>query len=97
MDLKLIKNYLRVDFDDDDDLIQLLSDGAQIKIEEATGKDFDATNKLHQIAALKIIAVNYEVRDGIIDKKSLLVPRFIESDLFKIKYSGAKNGEKNKS
>ncbi|MGL4761116.1 MAG: head-tail connector protein [Sarcina sp.] len=95
MDLDLIKSYLRVDFNDDNDLIQLLYDAAQIKIEDATGKIFDKTNKLHQIVALKIIAVNYEVRDGIVDKKSLLVPRFIESDLFKIKYSGVLNGQKN--
>ena len=95
MDLDLIKSYLRVDFDEEDDLIQLLYDGAQMKIEDATGKVFDGTNKLHQIAALKIIAINYKVRDGIIDKKSLIVPRFVDSDLFKIKYSGDSNGQKN--
>lgn len=87
MDLQLVKNFLRVDFTDDDKLIELLILGAIAKMEEATGKTFNKDNPLHTVVCLKIISINYKVRDGVIDKKSLLIPRFIESDLFKIKYS----------
>lgn len=87
LDLNVTKSFLRVDFDDDDLLITMLIEAAENYIYEATGKTFDSSNKLAQLAALKIITLNYSERSGIIDKKSLIIPRFIDSDLFKLKYS----------
>ena len=90
MDLETVKGYIRVDFDDDNILIQTLIDAAIENVEASTGVKFNINSALYRLVILKIIAVNYNNRDGIIDKKSLVLPRFINSDLFKIKYSKEK-------
>lgn len=86
LDLETTKNFLRVDFDEDDMLINILIDGAVETILNATGVVYDNTCKLAQIVALKIISINYNNRDSIIDKRSMIIPNFIENDLFRLKY-----------
>lgn len=84
--LDFAKQFLKVDFDDEDILIQLLIEGAVETIENATGKTFDSSCKLAVICALKIISFNFENRNSVIDKKSTLIPNFISDDLFRLKH-----------
>lgn len=86
LDLETTKNFLRIDYDDDDILINILIDGAVETIFNATGVMYDNNCKLAQIVALKIISINYNNRDSIIDKRSMIIPKFIENDLFRLKY-----------
>lgn len=85
--LELAKQFLKVDFEDEDTLIQILINSAEETIENATGKRFDNTYSLAVICALKIISFNYENRNSVIDKRSMLIPNFISDDLFRLKYS----------
>lgn len=84
--LDFAKEFLKVDFDDEDMLIQLLIDSSIETIENATGKTFDSSCKLAVICALKIISFNFENRNSVIDKKSTLIPNFISDDLFRLKH-----------
>lgn len=85
--LDLAKQFLKVDFEDEDSLIQLLINSAEETIENATGKTFDNSCKLAIICALKIISFNYENRNSVIDKRRMLIPNFISDDLFRLKHS----------
>lgn len=85
--LDLAKQFLKVDFEDEDTLIQLLIQSAEEIIENATGKKFDSSCSLAVICALKIISFNFENRNSVIDKRSMLIPNFISDDLFRLKYS----------
>jgi uncharacterized phage protein (predicted DNA packaging) len=57
------KNFLRVDFTDDDVLIQTLINAAQAYITTATGKVFDSTNPLAQTVCFMLIAEWYANRE----------------------------------
>lgn len=94
MELDIVKNYLRIDFDDDNELLEELIDYAAEFIKQRTGRTFDASNNIYKLLSLKIISLNYKQRDSIIDKKSFMIPRYIDSDLFLLKYSGGNNGVK---
>jgi len=65
--LEEAKSYLRVDFDDEDDLITRLIDSAQklcmsiARID--TSEDFEATGEAGRIATLYTIAYLYEHRE----------------------------------
>ncbi len=61
MELEYIKNFLKVDFDDDDQIIMLLSETAEKYIEAATGK-CDYTDPRVKLLALVIITELYEKR-----------------------------------
>lgn len=61
MELEYIKNFLKVDFDDDDQTITLLSETAEKYIEAATGK-CDYSDPRVKLLALVIITELYEKR-----------------------------------
>lgn len=56
-----IKNYLRVDFNDDDVLINLMIDTGKRYITDAVGK-FDESNPRHNMILLAVVAHLYENR-----------------------------------
>ena len=91
LSLDLVKQYLKIDVDEEDDLLKLLIRYADAVILEKTGVVVDSSNVIVQIALLKIIEFNYKHRDSVIDKKSFIIPRYIDMDLFLIKY-GDSNG-----
>ena len=88
IDLETVKSYLRIDFDDDDKLLQLLIDYACNEVAIKTGKTYYlmGSYKIPIMAIIKIVSFNYEHRDSIIDKKSFIIPRYLEKDLFLLKY-----------
>lgn len=56
-----VKNYLRVDFNDDDMLIYVMIDTAKQYISDAVGK-FDENNPKHNMILLAVVAHLYENR-----------------------------------
>ncbi len=69
MDLDEVKNFLRVDFDDDDTYIQLLIDGAKEYIINAIGF-FDNSIARMRILLLLLVGYMYESRSYMIENKS---------------------------
>lgn len=67
MELEYIKSFLKVDFDDDDEMIQLLSDVAAKYIEAATGK-FNYSDPRVKLLALVIITELCEKRSFSVEK-----------------------------
>lgn len=67
MELEYIKGFLKVDFDDDDEIIQLLSETAKRYIESAVGK-CDYSDPRVKVLALVIITELYEKRSFSVDK-----------------------------
>lgn len=63
--LEEAKNWLRVDFSDDDALITTLINAAEEYLKNATGTTFDATNYLAKIFCMTLIADWYENREMI--------------------------------
>lgn len=61
VDLQTIKNFLKVDNDEDDALISLLMSTAQKYMLEY-GIDFDEENPVHQLLLLNLIGHFYENR-----------------------------------
>ena len=69
MELDIIKNYLHIDFEDDDEYIELLIDVAKEYIIDAVGK-YDDTIARHKLLLLNIISTLYENRQYTIDKNN---------------------------
>lgn len=59
MDMTVVKKYLRIDFDDDDEIIQLIMDAAKDYIKGAVGS-FDITNPKVKLLYLRLVATMYE-------------------------------------
>lgn len=67
LETELIKQFLKVDFDDDDELIELIADAAEKYIEAAVGScDYEDTRV--KILALVIITELYEKRSLSVEK-----------------------------
>ena len=69
MELETVKNYLHVDFEDDDEYINLLIDVAKEYITDAIGK-YDETIARHKLLLLNIISTLYEKRQYTVDKSN---------------------------
>lgn len=85
MDLDEVKNFLHVDFDDDDGYIKLLIEGAIDYIRGAVGF-FDVNVALCRIAALTFISTLYTRRGFTLttaEEKSLM----LKGILLQLKYS----------
>lgn len=69
MEITLVKNFLRIDIDDDDDYIQLLIGVAREYVTAAVGI-CDETESRVKLLMLNIIASLYESRSLTIDKNN---------------------------
>ena len=78
MDLNTVKNFLRVDFDDDDELIKLLIDVAEEYITAAVG-ECDYMSARVKLLAMVIITDLYENREMSTDKVSVKAQYTIRS------------------
>lgn len=61
--LEEAKNWLKVETDEDDQLITMLIKAAEGYILNATGIEFDSTNEVAQTLCLLLVADWYEDRD----------------------------------
>lgn len=62
MDVELVKQYLRIDTDDDDNLIELMMGATEDYIKDAVGREYDANNKRMNLLYLAIMQELYENR-----------------------------------
>ena len=84
--LEEVKDWLRVDFIDDDTLITTLINAAEEYLKNATGITFDATNYLAKIFCMTLIADWYENRE-LIGKASDQVRPILQSILAQLTYA----------
>ncbi|MGL4571797.1 MAG: head-tail connector protein [Clostridium sp.] len=80
--LEEMKKYMRVDFDEDDELINLLIEQAQIYIDECCGEDYKSDIKYIKLSNLlikKIVSDTYENREMYINTKKTSYDRITES------------------
>ena len=68
LDLEEIKNFLKVDFDDDDNYIMLITNVAVEYIQDALGT-FNINRAKQKFLALTLIKDMYEKRSYIVDGK----------------------------
>ena len=83
MDLSTVKDFLKVDFLDDDSYILFLIDVAKEYITDAIG-EYDETSARHKLLALNIIANLYENRLYTIDKSNEKVMYTIRSMILQL-------------
>ena len=62
------KEYLRVDGDEEDNLITSLINAAEVYLKNATGKTFDSSNELARLFCLVLVVDWYENRTYIAGK-----------------------------
>ena len=77
MDLNFVKNYLKIDFDDDHELINLLIAPPKHHMVTASG-NFDESKSSHKLLLLSIVANLYEDR-------SFMSPKSNEKTSYPIK------------
>ena len=89
MELALVKKWLKVDFDDDDDLITLEKQAAEQYVVNAVGK-YDDTDPLVRLLVLFLVGESYKNRTysiSVNDKNAYTV-RSIVSQLQQDEYGG---------
>lgn len=91
--LKEAKEYLRLDSDEEDTLIESLINAAEVYLKNATGKSFDSTNELARLFCLVLVVDWYENRSYIAGKVGDSARPVIESILAQLNYS-YEGGEK---
>ena len=69
LDLAEVKNYLKIDIDDDDVLIGMQITAAEASLENATGIIFDDENKLAKIYCLMLVQDMYDNRTLVASEK----------------------------
>lgn len=75
MQIDLIKQYMRVDYDDDDELIQLLLDTVLDEIEEkVTGFNRNAPTNRQRVLIMSSVKELYDNRDARTDRPETLRP-----------------------
>jgi uncharacterized phage protein (predicted DNA packaging) len=82
------KSWLRVDYDEEDEDIQMLVDAAELYLKNATGKDYDSANPLAVLYCRVLITDWYENRTLMQDNKTSDKVRFtLQSIKMQLQYS----------
>lgn len=86
------KLWLRVDHDDEDVLIQTLTDAADRYLYDATGRSWTAETPTAKICAMALIADWYENRDHNEERQRSVRPA-IQSMIMQLSYTPADEGD----
>ena len=86
--LEEAKNWLRVDGNEDDQMIQMLINSAEEYLKNATGKTFDSTNNLAKLFCLTLVTDWYENREMTGLKIGERVKFVIQSMMAQLQYGG---------
>lgn len=89
--LEEAKEWLRVDFEEDDSLIEGLVSAAEMYLQNATGKQFDNTNTLAKLFIRVLVTDWYENREHEVNTKNGSTGRTrftIASILSQLEYCG---------
>jgi uncharacterized phage protein (predicted DNA packaging) len=81
------KNWLRIDFNEDDALLTTLIGAAEEYLQNATGIEYDNSNHLAKLFCMVLISDWYENRE-LIGKASEQVRPIINSILMQLTYGG---------
>ncbi|ELC8416800.1 phage gp6-like head-tail connector protein [Clostridium perfringens] len=88
LDLTRTKSYLQVDFEDDDDFINLLVNASYIYLQNCTGKDFSQiNNSLADLFCLALIKECYDNRDLTVVKAGDKLRHVMQSILIQLTYN----------
>lgn len=87
VDIDEAKQFLRIDHDEDDILIQSLIGAAEEYLINATGKKFSSSNNLARLFCLLLVADWYENRNLAREKVGEQTRDIIESMKNQLKYS----------
>jgi uncharacterized phage protein (predicted DNA packaging) len=82
-----VKNWLRIDFSEDDALLTTLISAAEEYLKNATGITYDSTNHLAKLFCMTLISDWYENRE-MIGKASDQIRPIINSILMQLTYGG---------
>lgn len=82
-----VKNWLRIDFNDDDALLSTLISAAETYLKNATGIEYDTENHLAKLFCMTLIAEWYENRE-MVGKATDQVRPIINSILMQLSYGG---------
>ncbi|AOY76679.1 head-tail connector protein [Clostridium formicaceticum] len=97
LDLQQTKNWLRVDGDEEDTVIETLIAAAELYLKNMTGIEFDSTNKLAKLLCMTLVSDWYENRAlvtvAVGPKTSEKMRRTIESMLLQLQYCYPREGE----
>lgn len=88
IDLQEAKDWLRVDHDEDDNLIKSLIYSAEQYLKNATGKEFSSENQLAKQFCLFLIADWYDNRQFTGEKVGEKVKYILQSMLAQLQYGG---------
>jgi len=86
--LEEAKQHLRVDHNDDDGYILVLTAAAEKFIQDATGKTFDSTNPLAKTVVLLLVGDLYEKRELTTGKASEKIRDIVTMILTQLSLSG---------
>ncbi|PFA49642.1 head-tail connector protein [Bacillus cereus] len=89
--LEEAKKYLRVDGDEEDNLITSFVEAAEIYIKNATSKNIDLKSELATLAARILIAHWYENREAVGKAEQLAFS--LQSILIQLQYCGGDSNE----
>jgi uncharacterized phage protein (predicted DNA packaging) len=81
-----LKQYLRIDWDDEDSFLSSLILIAKDYIEKGTGKQFDENNPKHKLAAFLFCSHQYENRNPIVAQNTKTLEYSLQSLLFQIRW-----------
>jgi uncharacterized phage protein (predicted DNA packaging) len=88
LSLEEVKEWLRVDHDEDDTTLNHLILASEQYLKNATGKEFDTENKLAKLFCLTLITDWYENRQLTGEKIGEKVRFIIQSMLTQLQYGG---------
>lgn len=79
-----LKQYLRIDWGDEDSFLSSLILVAQDYIQKATGKIYDETNPKHKLAVFLYCSHQYENRNPVVSINTKTLEYSLQSLLFQI-------------
>ena len=86
LELKEVKEFLKIDFDDEDSLIQELIEASELYLQNATGIEYNNTNKLAKLYCRVLINEWYKDRGLMQDRAITAKVRYtLQSILLQLK------------
>lgn len=77
--LEEAKNYLRINFDNDDEFIKTLLKTSEQTVKEQTGVEYNDNDEIYKLAILLLTAHYYDKRESFADKSANKVPYTLET------------------
>ncbi len=94
MDITTIKEYLKIDFDDDDKILEMLLGSARRYIYDAVGYQPDETDERVKLLLLVLVSDWYEHREYTSSQKISQKVRYtVRSIVLQLQYSEDKDNE----